>query len=195
MNDYIDARGVSAEKSWHIVRENMSGLLKGQMTTVTDSFEKAAYIRRMAENMGLGTQLEEMGGEYYLHFFNQTRLKENEKPDQPANNMLLIVAGEALGRGEDALGRTLMKGFFHNLRLVKPLPKCIIFINKGVMLTSEGSEIIGDLSSLWEKGVEILSESASLEFYNLSNMLSVGGVASMKTVAERIAKSENTVFI
>lgn len=195
MKNYIDARGISAEKSWHMVKENISGLLGGRMTTVTDNPETAGYIRRMADKMGLKTQLEEMGGEYYLHFFNQTSRQESEKDTPPASNMLLIVAGESLGRGEESLGKTLMKGFFHNLKLVKPLPKCIIFINRGVMLTSETSDIIADLNALWERGVEILSESASLEFYNLKNMLSVGGVASMKTVVERITKSENAVWI
>ncbi len=194
MNGTIDTRGIDGEKSWSMIKERIAGFLEGRFTTVTDNPDTVCYIRKRAEDMGIKTQLEEMGGEYYLHFANQTRLSENEKK-QPAKNMVIVVTGDTLGRGEEALGKALMKGYFYNLKWVKPYPKAIIFLNRGVFLTTQGSEVLEDIKTLWEYGIDIVSSSTCLDYYNRKQLLLVGGVTGMREIVEKMAKGENTVVL
>jgi selenium metabolism protein YedF len=171
-----------------------ASLTEGRFTTITDDPEVLRYIRQEAESLGLKTHLEEMGGEYYLHFSPQTRLTDREKP-KPSKDLIILIRSDTLGQGEDTLGKALMKGFFYGLKRAKPCPKAILFLNRGIYLTTEGSEVLEDLKGLWEMGVEILSSSTCLDFYNRKQKLLVGGVAGMGELVEKMTRGENTLTI
>ncbi len=58
-----------------------------------------------------------------------------------AGPLVLVIPSEFMGRGEHPeLGQILIRGFFHTLGEVEPLPDTIIFFNSGVKLVVEGSD-------------------------------------------------------
>lgn len=193
MNNFIDTRGITAAKSWSMIRDSITNYKEGCMTTITDNLDTANYIEKMAKASGIDTYLEETGGEYFIHM-NSTSLQELGKQSSPGNT-IVVITSDTLGRGEEPLGKALMKGYLYNVKYVKPLPKCIIFLNQGVRLTSTGSEVLEDLKVLCEKGIEIISSSACLEYYNLINKLAIGGVAGMRDITERMHRGENTLVL
>ena len=67
-----------------------------------------------------------------------------------------------------------MKAFFKTL----VEPKKIIFINSGVKLTIEGSEVIEEIKELEKRGVEALSCGTCLDFYGLKEKLQVGVISN-----------------
>jgi len=69
-----------------------------------------------------------------------------------------------------------------------------IFLNRGVFLTTEGSEVINDLKELEKIGVEIISCGTCLDYYNLKEKLQVGSVGNMYTIAEKMSKSRAVVL-
>ena len=89
-----------------------------------------------------------------------------------------------MGRGDAELGDILIRGFFHTLGEVEPLPDTIIFFNSGVKLVVEGSSALDDLKSLAEKGIEILVCGTCLGHYELKDKIAVGEVSNMYTIAE-----------
>ncbi len=88
-----------------------------------------------------------------------------------------------------------MQGYIYGLKCASNAPKCIIFVNKGVMLASEGSEVLPELKALAEKGVEIISSRTSLDFYGLAGRLAVGSAADMKEIVEKMHGSDYTVCL
>ena len=72
-----------------------------------------------------------------------------------------------------------MKAFLNTLWDTEPKPAKLLFINDGVKLTTEGSEVLDALQLLEKKGVEILSCGACLEYYQLKEKLEVGLVTNM----------------
>ena len=193
MNHLIDARGIAADQLWLMIRENMATGGEGCLTTITDSLEKARLIRKMAMQSGMESYMEETGGDYFIHF-NSTRLQEAGKKPLP-RNAVVVITGCALGRGEDALGKALMKGYLYHISHSKPYPRTIIFLNGGIRLTTEGSEVLEDLRVLVEKGVEILSSDTCLEYYGLKSKLAVGVTAGMKEITEKMQQGENTLIL
>jgi selenium metabolism protein YedF len=184
---------MAADQSWLLIMQNIAGIREGCMTTITDSLEKACHIQQMAQQSGIDTYLEETGGDYYIHI-NSTRLQETDK-NHPSKNAVVVISGCTLGRGDEDLGKALMKGYLYNIKHIKPLPRCIIFLNEGIRLTAEGSDVLEDLKYLMEKGVEILSSITCLEYYGLKSMLAVGMTAGMKEITERMQKGENTLIL
>lgn len=105
----------------------------------------------------------------------------------------ILVATDRLGTGPDELGKLLMKNFFITLLELTEPPEKIFFINSGVMLTAEGSELLEPLSKLAEAGVEIQSCGICLDYFKLREKLAVGTITNMFTIAETLLQSGNVI--
>lgn len=97
---------------------------------------------------------------------------------------VVAIGSNQMGSGSEKLGKTLMKGFLYALARQEELPVCILFYNSGAYLTCEGSDSLEDLRMLYEEGTEILTCGTCLDYYELKEKLSVGGVTNMYAIAE-----------
>jgi selenium metabolism protein YedF len=100
-----------------------------------------------------------------------------------------------MGRGDEELGHILIRGFFHTLGEVEPLPDTIIFLNSGVKLVVEGSPVLGDLVALCEQGIEVLACGTCLGHYGLKEKVAVGEVSNMYTIAETMLGAGKVVSL
>ncbi len=103
--------------------------------------------------------------------------------------LVVAIGGEAMGAGNDDLGRVLMKSFIYSLTELEPPPERLLFFNGGVKLTTEGSNALADLETLANKGAAIDSCGACLDFHGLTGKLKVGGVTNMFAIAGAMAKA------
>lgn len=80
-----------------------------------------------------------------------------EKRDETLLNRTIFIKTDRIGNGE--LGKKLMNGFLKTTLELESLPRYIIFVNEGVLLTTqqENSEIIESLLALASRGVTIYS--------------------------------------
>ncbi len=107
------------------------------------------------------------------------------RPDRRGNTVVAFDSN-SMGRGNDELGATLMKGFIYALSQLEELPKTLLFYNGGAKLTVEGSASLDDLKSLEAQGVEILTCGTCLNFYGLTEKLAVGAVTNMYSIVETL---------
>lgn len=101
--------------------------------------------------------------------------------------LVVAIDTDAMGRGSEELGRTLMKGFVFAVSQLPQLPKTILLYNGGAKLSVEGSDSLEDLKSMEAQGVEILTCGTCLNFYGLSEQLAVGSVTNMYAIVEKLA--------
>lgn len=113
----------------------------------------------------------------------------NEKNQSP----VILIASDKLGSGSDELGRLLMKNFIITLLELGKQPEKIFFVNSGVLLTTEGSELVEPLNKLLNAGVEMFSCGVCLEYYGISDKLVVGMTTNMYTIAESLLLSGNSI--
>lgn len=92
---------------------------------------------------------------------------------------VFIIQGEGIGRGDDKLGKVIMATFLRLLGDNAEKPKAIIFMNAGVRLCAEGSDVIKHLEKLADKGVQILACTTCLEYFDLMEKLAVGKATTM----------------
>ncbi len=104
----------------------------------------------------------------------------------------VIIKTTGMGKGDQSLVDTLMKGFIHTLAIKENVPEYIILYAEGVKLTCTGSEAIDDFKILEEKGVKILSCGICLDYYELKDELLVGKVTTMGEVVDIIS---NTAYV
>jgi selenium metabolism protein YedF len=111
----------------------------------------------------------------------------------PKGKTVILVTSDRLGDGADELGRLLMKNFIITLLDLENLPDRMLFLNSGVLLTSEGSEVLEALEALGNRGVEILSCGVCLDFYHKKEMLKAGTVTNMFTIAESLMQAGSVI--
>jgi sulfur relay (sulfurtransferase) complex TusBCD TusD component (DsrE family) len=90
-----------------------------------------------------------------------------------------------------------MNAFIKTLKEVAPAPATVIFANSGIYLTTEGSELIEDIRTLEEQGVEILSCGTCLDYYdvyyNHSKEPIVGKASNMYEIVQALISSDRIV--
>ena len=111
-------------------------------------------------------------------------------PDARAKKTVVVIDTNLMGRGNDELGKVLMKGFIYALTQQDVLPSKIVFYNGGATLTCEGSDSLEDLQSLEAQGVEIVTCGTCLNYYEMSDKLKVGTVTNMYDICETMVTAD-----
>jgi len=106
------------------------------------------------------------------------------------NKKVFLVKSELLGSGPDQLGTILMSVFTRLLSESPLKPAKIIFLNSGVKLCCEGSNILEYLAALEEQGVELLSCTTCLEYFDIKGKLKVGKATNMGKTIESLFEFE-----
>lgn len=153
-------------------------------------------LTRMASGYHFSGTAKQESEKHYIYTIEVTQPLSDaiEEPElvcedcTPAGGKLVVAVDTAvMGRGNDELGKTLMKGFLYGLSQLPTLPATILFYNGGAHLTTEGSDSLEDLRNMEARGVEILTCGTCLNFYGLTDKLSVGGVTNMYSIVEKLA--------
>ena len=118
-----------------------------------------------------------------------TNAKESCIPDIRGKNTVVVISTNAMGHGDDELGRTLMKGFIYAISQQDELPATMLFYNGGAKLTCEDAPTLEDLKTLEAEGVEILTCGTCLNHYGLTEKLQVGQVTNMYVIAEKMTQA------
>ncbi|MDO5695947.1 MAG: sulfurtransferase-like selenium metabolism protein YedF [Eubacteriales bacterium] len=90
----------------------------------------------------------------------------------------MLITREVLGGGDDELGANLMQMFLFAVTQSDDLPETVAFMNGGVKLATIHDECIETLRELAAAGVRILVCGACLNFYGLTERLTVGEVSN-----------------
>ena len=108
-------------------------------------------------------------------------------------DLVVAVGSNCMGNGEEALGKTLMKGFLYAVSQLPTLPKTILFYNSGAYLTCAGSDSLEDLKFMEAQGVEVMTCGTCLNHYGLTEKLAVGSVTNMYVIAQTMMEADHIV--
>lgn len=145
-------------------------------------------VTRFATNRGFTVQETPVAGGYALEIAGQGTAIDHVSASKRGSTVMLI-ASDRLGDGPEELGRLLMKNFIITLIDVAEVPDRMLFVNTGVMLTTEGSEVLEALERLGNRGVEVLSCGVCLDFFHRKEKLAAGCVTNMFTIAESLMQA------
>ena len=197
MTKIVDARGLPCPQPVIMTRNALQE--SDTVTTIVDNETSQHNVTRMAEKSACTVRAEKLDDGTYLHMTREGTPLEHTVP-QPVGAadggpLVLAIPDESMGRGEPELGQILVRGFFHTLGEIEPLPGTIIFFNSGVRLVVEGSPVLEDLLSLRDKGIEILACGTCLDYCGLKERIAVGEVSNMYTIAETLLRAGRVVSL
>jgi len=189
----VDARGQACPQPVILARKAMTEA--DELVVIVDDETAHMNVTRMAEKAGCRVESEQRNDGTYVYIGKTMSMPVGQVVRPAVGNRVVLVASDTLGRGSAELGGILVRGFFHTLNEVQPLPGTIIFINSGVQLVAEGSPVLDDLRALGDKGVEVWACGTCLDYYGLKAKLAVGQVSNMYSIAEALSQADSVISI
>jgi selenium metabolism protein YedF len=193
MTKEIDARGLACPQPVILTKKALED--HNEIVVIVDNETAQENVKRMAMSQGCEVTIDHREGDIRVSI---TRGDSCEIPEAAApaqGPLVIVISSDTMGRGNDELGTLLMKGFIHALLETSPLPDNIIFLNTGVKLTVQGSEILEDLRTLVQKGVNILVCGTCLGFFEIKDLLAAGVVSNMYDIVETMTGATRLVQI
>ena len=114
---------------------------------------------------------------------NQQPKIEAETRQAPGKTVLAI-SGDGMGRGDDDLGRMLMRTHLHVLSEAAQRPDTLVLFNGGVKLAARSSPVLNDLESLADQGARILLCGTCVGYFDLKDQVAVGEISNMHDITE-----------
>ncbi|MCK9267767.1 MAG: sulfurtransferase-like selenium metabolism protein YedF [Alkaliphilus sp.] len=199
----IDARGMDCPLPVIHTKKALEDMEEGIVTTIVAGEVAKENVLKLVKSMGLGVDIKQNSqGDYYIYISKE---KQAETVGSEASSLqcdadnkrdfLILISNDKLGGGSDELGAVLMSGYLYALTEVSSYPSSIIFLNGGVKLTVEGSQVLEAIRILESEGVEILSCGTCLNYFELEDKLAVGTASNMFTIAEKLNEAGNTITL
>jgi len=164
-----------------------------RLVTIVNQTAALENVTKLARSQGYEVEVEDKEGDYYI-----TMIRSEETTCEPASledNVTILITNRYFGQGEEELGQVLMRSFLYTLGEMNGRVKSIIFMNSGVFLTTEGSEVLEILQGLSQEGVQILSCGTCLDFYGIKDKLAVGEITNMYTAVEMLSSAERSITL
>jgi len=116
------------------------------------------------------------------------------EPEKKLSGKTIFLSSDQVGRGDEALGRLLLRGFLHTIAELDRPPRTVVLMNSGVRLAAE-KETIELLHRIESRGVEILVCGTCLDYFHLVEKLGVGRVSNLYEITERFLEKTEVVTI
>jgi len=193
MSMIIDARGLACPQPVVLTKKALEKA--DDLTVIVDNATAKQNVSRLAESHGLGITVEEKGDGIYLRLTRPADESLGGKVPLLFEPTILLVASNTLGHGDDELGSVLMRTFIHTLGESDIKPHKIIFMNSGVKLVTQGSDVMDDLRALEKETVEILACGTCLGHFGLKDAVEVGRISNMYEITMALMKSTKVISI
>ena len=196
----VDARGLACPQP--VIRSRKAMAEATQVVTLVDNETAVTNVSRMAKKAGWQVEVTQEDDDFRLEMTRGAAPAPAAVPaPKPAVGRaeslpgppVLVVAQDSMGRGSPELGNILIRGFFHTLGEVEPLPQAIIFFNTGVKLACQGSPVLDDLRALEAESIEILVCGTCLNYFEMTDDLAAGQVSNMYDIAETMLRASKVV--
>lgn len=187
----IDCKGLKCPQPVINTKKYFDTVESGEAEVIVDNEVAKNNISKFCQSNNFKHVIEEKNGFYHIRVSKEKNTCE--VMDFEEKSLVILVGSDKLGSGDDTLGATLMKSYMYALSESDKLPKDLLFINSGVKLAAEDSEVLESLKKLKERGVNISSCGVCLDFYKLKEKLAVGEITNMYTIIDKMNKAENTI--
>ena len=200
----IDARGLACPAPVLQTRAALEKENIDHVIVVVDNAAARQNVQRFLETRGFQTQLEQEGMDYRVVGKGASAAGEKapssgaqalEHPQVNEKKIMVLCATDRMGFGDDELGRRLMVNFLRTLNEMGSELWRLVFVNNGVKLTIDGSEVLGDLKNYEQQGIQILVCGTCLNHFDLLENKQVGETTNMLDIVTAMQLADKVISI
>ena len=193
----IDARGLSCPAPVLQTKAALQEASPKGVRVVVDNAASQQNVQRFLESQGFQTALEQIGTDYVVIGNCDSMPSEQPQPiPEPsgdAQKIMIMCATDRIGFGDDVLGSKLMVNFLRTLNEMGGELWRLVFVNNGVKLTIDGSEVLEDLKAYESAGLKILVCGTCLDHFNILEKKQVGETTNMLDIVTAMQLADKVI--
>ncbi len=204
MTNELDCRGLACPAPVLQAREVLEKGAPDSLTVIVDNEAAWQNVSRFLEYRNFQVSIEKSGHDFRVvgtrtgEDIVSTGNKPEPEPaatDRHNKKILVMVATERIGHGDNKLGAGLLINFLKTLKEMGPDLWCLVLLNSGVTLTAAGSAAVPILQELAGEGVRILVCGTCLEHYKLLDKKQVGETTNMLDIVTGMQLADSVINI
>ena len=195
----IDARGLACpapvlQTKNAIEEENLNSI-----EVLVDNEASRQNVSRFLKSQGFEVSVQEREGDFHVTGRREGGVEPEglaaEKQDAEKKKIMVMVANNCMGHGNDELGSKLMVSFLKTIKEMGDELWRLVFVNNGVKLTIAGSEVLSVLKEYEKDGLYILVCGTCLTHFNLLDKKQVGETTNMLDIVTAMQLADKVINI
>lgn len=196
----LDCRGLACpapvlQTKQKIEKENLS-----EISVIVDNQAAKENVSRFLGSQKFEVSVEQKGAVFAVTGKRGAGAKASEPPVAPQADLekqkvLVMIATDRMGFGDDDLGKKLLISFIKTLKEMADELWRLVLVNNGVKLTVAGSEALPVLKGYSEEGLTILVCGTCLTHFNLLDKKEVGETTNMLDIVTAMQLADKVINI
>ena len=195
----IDARGLACPAPVLQTKATLQEETPNGVRVVVDNAASQQNVQRFLESQGFQTVLEQDGSDYFIvgscDSMTLAQPQPIPMPSSDTKKILVMCATDRLGFGDDALGLKLMVNFLRTLKEMGDELWRLVFVNNGVKLTIDDSDVLEDLKDYENNGLKIMVCGTCMDHFNLLDRKQVGETTNMLDIVTAMQLANKVINI
>ena len=195
----IDARGLACpapvlQTKNAIEEENLNSI-----KILVDNEAARQNVSRFLKSKGFEVLVQEREGDFHVSGRREGGVEPEgavaEKQDAEKKKIMVMLATDRMGFGDDELGLKLMSSYIKTLKEMGADLWRLVFVNNGVKLTIDGSDVLPVLKEYEKDGLHILVCGTCLTHFNLLDKKQVGETTNMLDIVTAMQLADKVINI
>ena len=195
----IDARGLACPAPVLQTKSAIDEVSPELIKVIVDNEASRQNVCRFLESRNFETSVQKDGNDFHVI----GKLKEgiplevstDKKTRTDTKKIMVMLATDRMGFGDDELGLKLMISYIKTLKEMGPELWRLVFVNNGVKLTIEGSEVLPVLQAYEKDGLHIMVCGTCLTHFNLLDKKQVGETTNMLDIVTAMQLADKVINI
>ncbi len=197
----IDARKLACPTPVLLTREAIETESPAAITVIVDNEASHQNVSRFLASKAYTTRIENVGT--YFHVIGTreegsvlpapVQSVQPEAPPSEERKILVMIATDRIGFGDDVLGSRLMVNFVKTLKEMGRELWRLVLVNNGVKLAVKGSEVLDSLKALDADGIKIMVCGTCLEHYRLMERKQIGETTNMLDIVTAMQLADKVI--
>ena len=199
MTREIDCRGLACPAPVLQTKDAIETDHPNIIKVTVDNEASKQNVTRFLKSQHFEVSVEQDGTEFHvvgtLEGSGVPKVPVAEKPETGQKKIMVMVASDCMGHGDDELGSKLMVSYLKTLKEMGDELWRLVFVNNGVKLTIKGSDHLPVLKELEGEGLHILVCGTCLTHFNLLDEKQVGETTNMLDIVTSMQLADKVINI
>ena len=195
----IDCRGLACPAPVLQTKEAVEREHPNVIKVVVDNEASKENVSRFMKSQNLEVTIRQEGNDFHvIGTVGATPVGKApvaETPEDAPKRIMVMVANDCMGHGDDELGEKLMVSFLKTLKEMGEDLWRLVFVNNGVKLTIQGSEVLSVIQEHDKAGIHILVCGTCLTHFNLLDQKQVGETTNMLDIVTAMQLADKVINI
>jgi len=199
MTKEIDCRSLACPAPVLQTKEAIEREHPNVIKVVVDNEAAKQNVSRFMGSQGLEVSVEQEGSDFHvvgkMREGGAAEAPVDEKLEPGQKKIMVMVANDCMGHGDDELGEKLMLSFLKTLKEMGDELWRLVFVNNGVKLTIKGSKVLPVIQEHEKAGIHILVCGTCLTHFDLLDQKQVGETTNMLDIVTAMQLADKVINI